>query len=241
MIAENTKSPEPVRCAIYTRKSTTEGLEQEFNSLDAQRESATAFIASQRGEGWIEVQTRYDDDGFTGGNMDRPALKRLLADIKAKRVDCVVDESLLNETCNRVQRSIEDRRSDLHGERSSLVENIQRTEAATNALSKPSTDPAGESLRLDSLASLSDQLRRDQKRCLDIVNEIERIENGTPNRIAILKAITDLQTLWDHLTIGERSRLVRTLIERIDHDPAENDTCKGIASAQQSNRRICRG
>ena len=462
MIAENTRSPEPIRCAIYTRKSTSEGLDQDFNSLDAQRESATAYIASQRSEGWTEVETRYDDGGFTGGNMHRPALKRLLADIKAGRVDCVVvykvdrlsrslmdfsrimetldasecsfvsvtqkfnttssmgrltlnvllsfaqfereiisertrdkmgaarrkgkyvggrpmlgydidretkrlvvneadapkvrqifelclehdgliptvdainqrgwrtkswttksgkpmggapfgknslhsmltnrlyigkvtyrnevyegqqhaivdtklfesvqkqlrrnrinvgdrvhgrsagvlaglihctacnskmthstsggsgfgkryryyvcnkatklgrktcpkpslpaeeierfviaqlqsltiDESLLNETCNRVHRSIDDRRSDLHRERTALVENIQRTETAINTLSKPAADPAGESVRLDSLASLSDQLRRDEKRCLDIVNEIEKVENGT-NRMAI--------------------------------------------------------
>jgi site-specific DNA recombinase len=79
-----------VRCAIYTRKSTEEGLEQEFNSLDAQRESAEAFIASQRNEGWTALPDRYDDGGFTGGNMDRPGLARLMADIAAGRVDCVV-------------------------------------------------------------------------------------------------------------------------------------------------------
>src|SRR5450756_2279669 len=79
-----------VRCAIYTRKSTEEGLEQEFNSLDAQRESAEAFIRSQAGEGWTCVADRYDDGGFTGGNMDRPALKRLMADIEAGKVDCVL-------------------------------------------------------------------------------------------------------------------------------------------------------
>jgi site-specific DNA recombinase len=84
-----TESP-TVRCAIYTRKSTEEGLEQEFNSLDAQRESGEAFVASQRHEGWQCLPTHYDDGGFTGGNMDRPALKRLLADIEARRVDCVV-------------------------------------------------------------------------------------------------------------------------------------------------------
>ena len=90
MIAPNTKPPKAIRCAIYTRKSTSEGLEQEFSTLDAQRESASAYIASQRGEGWVELETRYDDGGFTGGNMERPALKRLLADIKAGKVDCVV-------------------------------------------------------------------------------------------------------------------------------------------------------
>src|SRR6516225_5798486 len=79
-----------VRCAVYTRKSTEEGLEQEFNSLDAQREAAEAFIRSQTGEGWTCLPDRYDDGGFTGGNMDRPALKRLLADIEAGKVDCVV-------------------------------------------------------------------------------------------------------------------------------------------------------
>jgi len=79
-----------LRCAIYTRKSTEEGLDQDFNSLDAQRESGEAFIKSQVEEGWECVPTRYDDGGFTGGNMDRPALKRLLHDIEAKRVDVVV-------------------------------------------------------------------------------------------------------------------------------------------------------
>lgn len=78
------------RCAIYTRKSTEEGLEQEFNSLDAQREAGEAFISSQRGEGWICLPDQYDDGGFTGGNMERPAFKRLMSDIKAGLVDCVV-------------------------------------------------------------------------------------------------------------------------------------------------------
>jgi site-specific DNA recombinase len=79
-----------VRCAVYTRKSTEEGLEQEFNSLDAQREAGEAFVASQRAEGWTCLPDRYDDGGFTGGNMDRPALRRLLADIEAGKIDCVV-------------------------------------------------------------------------------------------------------------------------------------------------------
>jgi site-specific DNA recombinase len=79
-----------VRCAIYTRKSTEEGLEQEFNTLDAQRESAEAFIKSQAHDGWTCLPEHYDDGGFTGGNMDRPALKRLLADIEADKIDCVV-------------------------------------------------------------------------------------------------------------------------------------------------------
>jgi site-specific DNA recombinase len=79
-----------LRCAIYTRKSTEEGLDQEFNSLDAQREAAESFIQSQRREGWIALPELYDDGGFTGANMDRPALKRLLQAVEAHELDCVV-------------------------------------------------------------------------------------------------------------------------------------------------------
>jgi len=79
-----------VRCAIYTRKSTGEGLEQSFNTLDALREAAEAFINSQRHEGWIGLPDRYDDGGYTGANMDRPALKRVLDDVKAGAVNCIV-------------------------------------------------------------------------------------------------------------------------------------------------------
>ena len=79
-----------VRCAIYTRKSSEEGLEQEFNSLQAQREACEAFIDSQRHEGWICLRASYDDGGFSGATMDRPALQQLLADITAGRVDTVV-------------------------------------------------------------------------------------------------------------------------------------------------------
>ncbi len=84
------KPPKRIRCAIYTRKSTEEGLEQEFNSLDAQRESAEAFIKSQAHEGWICLPTQYNDGGFTGGNMDRPALQKLVADIESGLIDCVI-------------------------------------------------------------------------------------------------------------------------------------------------------
>jgi site-specific DNA recombinase len=82
--------PKRVRCAIYTRKSTEEGLDQEFNSLHAQREAAEAFIASQKHDGWELLPTGYDDGGFSGGTMERPALARLLADIEAGEVDVVV-------------------------------------------------------------------------------------------------------------------------------------------------------
>ncbi|MGQ7791324.1 recombinase family protein [Faunimonas sp. B44] len=79
-----------VRACVYTRKSSEEGLEQEFNSLDAQREACEAYVASQRAEGWVLVPDRYDDGGFSGGTLERPALKRLLADVEDGLVDVVV-------------------------------------------------------------------------------------------------------------------------------------------------------
>jgi len=79
-----------VRCAIYTRKSTDENLDSEFNSLDAQRESAEAYIASQRHEGWVALPGHYDDGGYSGGTLERPALQRLLRDIEAGKIDCMV-------------------------------------------------------------------------------------------------------------------------------------------------------
>ena len=78
------------RCAIYTRKSSEEGLEQDFNSLHAQREACTAYVASQAGEGWELLSTAYDDGGFSGGSMERPGLRELLADIDRGRIDIVV-------------------------------------------------------------------------------------------------------------------------------------------------------
>jgi len=98
-----TPSPASIRCAIYTRKSTDEGLEQEFNTLEAQREAGAAFIESQRHEGWITLPERYDDGGYTGANMDRPALKQLLADIASGKVNCIVVYKV-----DRLTRSIHD-------------------------------------------------------------------------------------------------------------------------------------
>src|SRR4051812_46598616 len=85
-----TNTPRATRCAIYTRKSTEHGLEQEFNSLDAQREACEAYIKSQASQGWKVLAKRYDDPAYSGGNLDRPALQRLLADINTGEVDIIV-------------------------------------------------------------------------------------------------------------------------------------------------------
>jgi site-specific DNA recombinase len=79
-----------IRCAVYTRKSTEEGLEQAFNTLQAQREAAEAYILSHQHEGWRVAPTRYDDGGWSGANLERPALQRLLADVEARRIEGVV-------------------------------------------------------------------------------------------------------------------------------------------------------
>lgn len=83
-------SKKRLRCAVYTRKSTDEGLDQDYNSIDAQRDAGHAYIASQRAEGWIPVDTDYDDPAFSGGNLDRPAMQRLLNDIQRDQIDVVV-------------------------------------------------------------------------------------------------------------------------------------------------------
>ena len=99
------QSPQAVRkrCAVYTRKSSDEGLDQEFNSIDAQREAGQAYIASQRNEGWIPVADAYDDPAFSGGTMERPALKRLLADIEKGKIDIIVVYKI-----DRLTRSLSD-------------------------------------------------------------------------------------------------------------------------------------
>src|SRR5271157_2073392 len=79
-----------IRCAVYTRKSSEEGLEQEFNSLDAQREACEAYVTSQKHEGWTTLATLCDDGAYSGGTMDRPALQRLLDDVRAGKIDVVV-------------------------------------------------------------------------------------------------------------------------------------------------------
>ena len=84
------QEPRPMRCAIYTRKSTEEGLNQEFNTLEAQREASEAYIRSQRHAGWTALAESYDDGGYTGANLERPALRKLLADIEGGKIDCVL-------------------------------------------------------------------------------------------------------------------------------------------------------
>lgn len=110
-------TPQPIRCAIYTRKSSDEGLDQSFNSLDAQREACEAYIKSQAREGWRLIATRYDDGGLSGGTMERPALRRLLADIDAGRIDTILVYKI-----DRLTRSLADF--------ARIVERLERAKAS---------------------------------------------------------------------------------------------------------------
>src|SRR5690606_32120426 len=88
--SSSSRQQRTVRCAIYTRKSSEEGLEQDFNSLHAQREACEAYVTSQRHEGWKLLPARYDDGGYSGGSMERPGLQKLLADMQSGLIDVVV-------------------------------------------------------------------------------------------------------------------------------------------------------
>jgi DNA invertase Pin-like site-specific DNA recombinase len=125
----NIACDKPIRCAIYTRKSKEEGLEQEFNSLDSQRVLAERYIQSQAGKGWTVLPKHYDDGGFSGGNMDRPALQELLRDIESGTVDCVVTYRL-----DRVSRSLFDFAKIIHifDERSVIFDTVTESFSSAN-------------------------------------------------------------------------------------------------------------
>jgi site-specific DNA recombinase len=103
MTTPTLRTPPTLRCAVYTRKSSEEGLDMAFNSLDAQREAGTDYIKSQRSHGWLALPASYDDGGYSGGTTERPGLQRLMADIRAGRVDIVVVYKV-----DRLSRSLND-------------------------------------------------------------------------------------------------------------------------------------
>lgn len=132
------------RCAIYTRKSTTMGLEQEFNSLDAQREACQAYVRSQSGSGWVELEDRYDDGGFTGANLDRPGFARLQADVDAGKIDIIVVYKI-----DRISRSLLDF--------TSVMDWLQRTGVAFVSVTQSfSTTDATGRLTLNLLATFAE-------------------------------------------------------------------------------------
>ena len=139
-----------LRCAVYTRVSTEHGLEQEFNSLDNQREASEAYIKSQSHEGWKLVRTHYDDGGYSGGSMDRPALKRLLDDVRARRIDVIVVYKV-----DRLTRSLADfaKLVELFDEHQVSFVSVADSDEAGHTLNEPAPseqqeDRCGETSRL---------------------------------------------------------------------------------------------
>ncbi|WP_442511840.1 zinc ribbon domain-containing protein [Novipirellula sp. SH528] len=143
--------------------------------------------------------------------------------IVAQLQSLTIDEKILNAICNRVRRSIDERRSEFIKEQTALATAIHRTERSIDSLSVPTSDAARETIRLDSLASLNEQHHRDRMRLCNLHEQLATINSATPDRVSILRAIDDLETLWDHMTLSERSRLMSLLIERIDHDPTDSN------------------
>jgi site-specific DNA recombinase len=130
-----------VRCAVYTRVLTDHGLEQEFNSLDAQREACAAYVKSQVHEGWTTIADRYDDGGFSGGSLERPALRQLLIDIEAGKIDTVVVYKI-----DRLTRSLTDFAKlvelfDAHAV--TFVSVTQSFNTTTSILMRPKPRPSG--------------------------------------------------------------------------------------------------
>ena len=126
-----------LRVAIYTRKSVSDGLDQEFNTLDAQREAVEAYIQSQRGEGWVALTEHYDDGGYTGANTDRPAFQRLLRDIEAGKVDVVAVYKI-----DRLSRSLLDFMKIMESFEVCGVGFASVTQASGRACSRSDRDPA---------------------------------------------------------------------------------------------------
>jgi site-specific DNA recombinase len=142
--------------------------------------------------------------------------------VVAQLQSLTIDETLLNETCHRVSRTINDKGDAIRKELSLLNESLVNLERAIEAFAIPTSDNAREVKRLDSLASLTEQQTRDLRRRNDLQDQLAKIQASTPDRQTILKAIKNLEGLWEHLTMGERSRLMSQLIARIEHDPTDS-------------------
>ncbi len=242
------------RCAIYTRKSSEEGLEQEFNSLDAQREACEAYIASQRAEGWILVPDRYDDGGVSGGTLERPALKRLLAvprDLWDK-VHAILGESPRKRASNtRAQTPALLKGLIFAPDGSAMTPThtrkagrLYRYYVSTSVL-KQGKDactigrvPAGEIE-----GAVVDQVRR-LLRQPEIVARTARAAREHHPEITepeVREALHGFDALWDELFPAEQARIVGLLVERVDVGESGIDIrlrTEGLASLVQDLRAV---
>ena len=188
------------RCAVYTRKSSEEGLEQEFNSLDAQREACEAYIASQRSEGWVVVRDQYDDGGISGGTLERPALQRLLSDIEDGLVDVVVVYKI-----DRLSRSLMDF--------SKLVEVFNRNNVTFVSVTQSfNTTTSMGRLTLNILLSFA---RFEREVIGERTIATLRRDGVKVEEAAVVATLAGFERLWGALYPAEQARIVQLLVERI--------------------------
>jgi len=181
------------RVAIYTRKSTDEGLDQENNSLESQRELVEAYIASQRAEGWSALPGRYDDGGFSGGDTDRPAFQRLIQDVEAGKVDIVACYKL-----DRLSRSLLDFLR--------IMEFFEKHEVAFISVTQA---------LLTRLGEVDGRLQEASARVEEIRGELASLEDQVINEQDLKKALGEFGPVWDELFPAERARVMRLLVERV--------------------------
>ena len=142
--------------------------------------------------------------------------------IVAQLESLTIDETLLNDTCHRVSKSIAEKGETIQKELSLLKTSLVNSERAIEAFSIPTGNTKRETTRLESLASLTEQQTRDIRRRNELQDQLSKFQAGAPDRFTIMNAIKNLQGLWEHLTMGERSRLMTQLVTSIDHDPSES-------------------
>ncbi len=203
----------------YTRKSTDEGLDQEYNSIDAQRDAGHAYIASQRAEGWIPVADDYDDPAFSGGNMERPALRRMMADIEAGKIDVVVIykiDRLTRIVFGNDGRALSPWHTTKKNGRRYRYYVPQRDAKEHAGASGLPRLPAAE---LES--AVLDQLRailRAPNLLGDMLPQAIKLD-PTLDEARITVAMTRLDAIWDQLFPAEQTRIVKLLVEKVIVSP----------------------
>ena len=203
--------PRRMRCAVYTRKSSEEGLDMEFNSLDAQREACEAYIASQRAEGWVTVRDQYDDGGFSGGTLERPALQRLLADIAGwvdRRHRCLQDRPAQPRADGFFQAGRNIRPAQCH-----LRVSVTQSFNTTTSMGRLTLNI------LLSFAQFEREVIGERIRDKFAASRKKGMWMGGLDEAEVREALDRLDPLWDELFPAEQARIVQLLVERVDVSP----------------------
>jgi multidrug resistance efflux pump len=217
-----TPHPKTIRCAIYTRKSTEEGLDQQFNSLDAQREAAEAYIRSQKCEGWEIVYDRYDDGGFSGGNIERPALQRLMEDTR------------------QAMEATQQGRKELESHQTQLTRQLSRDHSEVQQLVLDQQPNHSIIYRLSDIQQRIDQTQQQLAKVNRQLLELEKQELSTQE---IAEAFIDFDRIWEALTMREQSQLLALLVSKVEFDQSDCTIAitfhsSGIESLEQQAEEV---